>query len=154
VSLVEVLLKIVLTGHIERLQREWRSPVYAFFQPTPKIVELNGRRAHEFKCSGRGCKATIRRFLDKKDAYSTGNMRKHVKACWGTDVMAVAETARNVEDVRTKIVKDILRNGNITVAFEQKNQVTYSHRQHTKAEIRYDLSQYVVERTMTPGWKG
>jgi len=63
-------------------------------------------------------------------------MRKHVKACWGTDVMAVAETARNVEDVRTKIVKDI------------------SHRQHTKAEIRYDLSQYFVERIMTPGWKG
>jgi hypothetical protein len=81
-------------------------------------------------------------------------MRKNVKACWGTEVIAVAETARNVEDVHMKIVKDILRNGNIMVAFEQKNKVTYSHHQHMKAEIRYDLSQYFVERIMTPRWKG
>ncbi|KAF8314397.1 hypothetical protein F5887DRAFT_894985, partial [Amanita rubescens] len=122
----------------ERLQKEWCSPIYAFFQPNPKIVEINDRRAHEFKCSGRGCKATVRRFLDKRDAYSTGNMRKHVKSCWGADVLAAADSARDLEEVRTKIVKDVLQNGSITAAFERKNIVTYSHRQHTKVEIRYE----------------
>lgn len=72
---------------IERLMKEWLSPVYAFFNPMPCIVDVDGRRAHEFKCSARGCTTTIRRFLDKKDARSTGNMRKHVKSCWGQDVL-------------------------------------------------------------------
>jgi len=58
--------------------KDWVSPVYAFFHQTPKIVEVNGRHAHEFKCKGKGCKASIRHFLDKADARSTGNMRKHV----------------------------------------------------------------------------
>ncbi|KAG1742795.1 uncharacterized protein EDB91DRAFT_1081416 [Suillus paluster] len=52
----------------ERLMKEWVSPVYAFFDPTPRITEVGGRRAHEFKCHAKGCKATIRQFLDKKDA--------------------------------------------------------------------------------------
>ena len=95
-----------------------------------KIIELNGHHAHKFKCSSWGCKATICQFLDKKDAYSTRNMQKHIKACWGTDIMAIAETARNAEDVHTKIVKDILWNGNITVAFEQKHKVMYSPPTH------------------------
>ncbi|KAF8348034.1 hypothetical protein F5887DRAFT_915163 [Amanita rubescens] len=37
---------------LKRLQKEWHAPVYTFFQPTPKIVELNKRLAHEFKCIG------------------------------------------------------------------------------------------------------
>ena len=111
----------------ERLQKEWCSPIYAFFQPTPRIIEINGRRAHEFKCSGRGCKSTVRRFLDKKDAYSTGNMRKHVKTCWGADVLAAADSAKDLEEVRTQIVKDVQQNGSITAAFERKNINTFSH---------------------------
>ena len=59
-----------------------------------------------------------------------------MRACWGADVLATAESAKNLEEVRDKIVKDILRNGSITTAFEQKKVVTYSNRQHTKAEIR------------------
>lgn len=122
----------------ERLMKDWTSPVYAFSDPTPTI-EMNGdRRAHVFKCMSKGCKVKIRRFLDKKDARSTGNMRKHVKACWGEEILQTADQARNAEEVRGKIVKNFLRNGSITTAFERKGKgkVTYSHRQHTRTETR------------------
>ncbi|KAG0704063.1 hypothetical protein DFH29DRAFT_802380, partial [Suillus ampliporus] len=122
-----------------RLMKDWVSPVYAFFNPKPRIVVISGRHAHEFKCCAKGCKATTRRFLDKKDARSTGNMRKHVKVCWGEDVLAATDDAKDANEARTKIVGGILRNGSITVSFERKGKgkVTYSHRQHTRAETRY-----------------
>ncbi|KAG1719957.1 hypothetical protein EDB19DRAFT_1647534, partial [Suillus lakei] len=72
---------------IEQMMKDWNSPVYAFFNPTPNIVEINGCRAHEFKCQAKGCKANVRCFLDKGDAHSTGNMCKHVCSCWGADVL-------------------------------------------------------------------
>ncbi|KAG2740566.1 hypothetical protein P692DRAFT_201840419 [Suillus brevipes Sb2] len=115
----------------ERFMKDWISPVYTFFEPFPKIVEENGRRAHVFKCQGKGCKATVRRYLDKGDARSTGNMRKHVRSCWG-------EEAKDANEVRKKIVGSVLRNGSITASFERKGKgkITYSHRQHTKAETK------------------
>lgn len=118
--------------------KEWISPIYAFFDPTPAIESIDGRRAHSFKCMGKGCKVTIRRFLDKKDARSTGNMRKHVKSCWGDDVLQAADEARNADEVRTKIIAGYLKDGSITTAFERKGKgkVTYSHRQHTRTETR------------------
>jgi hypothetical protein len=118
--------------------KEWVSPVYAFFEPTPHVIERDGRRAHEFKCAARGCKATVRRYLDKKDARSTGNMRKHVKSCWGDGVMSAADDAKDANEVRTKIVAGILRDGSITTSFERKGKgkVMYSHRQHTRAETK------------------
>jgi hypothetical protein len=93
---------------------------------------------HEFKCLARGCKQTVRRFLDKKDARSTGNMRKHVRSCWGAAVLEAAGQAKDAREVREKIVKSVLRDGSITAAFERKGKgnITYSNRQHTKAETR------------------
>lgn len=122
----------------ERLQNDWSSTIYAFFEPTPTVREIQGRRVHEFKCAARGCQASIRRYLDTKDAKSTGNMRKHVRTCWGNEVLDAADEAKDVTEVRTKIVKSIIRNGSITTAFECKGngKVTYSHRSHTKAETR------------------
>ncbi|KAN0085982.1 hypothetical protein V8E55_007116, partial [Tylopilus felleus] len=120
------------------LQKEWISLVYAFFEPMPRIVEIEGRRTHEFKCMACGCKATIRRFLDTKDARSTGNMRKHVRVCWGQEILDAADKAKDVSDVHGKIISTYLRNGSITTAFERKGKgkVTYSHRQHTQHETR------------------
>ncbi|KAG1749457.1 hypothetical protein EDB19DRAFT_1629468, partial [Suillus lakei] len=131
----------------ERLMKEWTSPVYAFFNPTPRIVEINGRRAHEFKCDARGCKTTIQRFLDKKDARSTGNMRKHVKSCWGDAALTAADDAKDAKEVQTKIVTGILRDGSITESFERKGKgkVTYAHRQHTRTETRSELVRWVSE---------
>jgi hypothetical protein len=90
---------------------------------------INNRRAHAFRCMAKGCKANIRRFLDKKDARSTGNMRKHVKVCWGDEVLKAADDTKNAEEVRTKIVTSVLHNGSITASFERKGKgrVTYSH---------------------------
>ncbi|TFK47879.1 hypothetical protein OE88DRAFT_1705540 [Heliocybe sulcata] len=118
--------------------RGWKSPIYAFFEPTPDIVDIGGRRAHVFRCSGRGCKEKVRRYLDKKDAGSTGNMRKHVKACWGEEALKAAEGASNVNDACERVVKPLARSRSILESFERKGKgkQTYSARPHTKTETR------------------
>ncbi|KIM52480.1 hypothetical protein SCLCIDRAFT_141029, partial [Scleroderma citrinum Foug A] len=115
------------------LMKEWVSPIYAFFDPVPQIIEENRRRAHEFKCSARACKTKVRRYLDKKDARFTSNMRKHAKKCWGEEAVATADDAQNAGEARKHIVGSILRHGSITASFERKGKgnIGYSHRQHT-----------------------
>jgi hypothetical protein len=68
-------------------------------------------------------------------------MRKHAKNCWGADVIAAGDKALNATEVRNTTVKGALQPGLITAAFERsgKGKVTYSHRQHTRAETRYVL---------------
>lgn len=103
--------------------------------------------SHVFKCRGKGCKTTIHRFLDTKDAKSTGNMRKHVQACscWGKPVLAAADEAANADEVRTKIVDGILKNGSITEAFERKGKGrrTYPNWPLTRAEIKAEIVRWV-----------
>lgn len=122
-------INIRLIDYTERLMKEWNSPVYVFFDPTPHIIEITDRRVHEFKCQARGCKVKVRWFLDKGDARSTGNMRKHVCLCWGDEVLKAADSAKNANEVRHKIIGSILRNGSITASFEWKGKgkITYSH---------------------------
>jgi len=128
----------LISQWIERLQKEWISPVYAFFDPILIICKIDGRCVHEFKCQAHACKAKIHRYLDTKDAQSTGNMRKHVKSCWGDDILSEADAAKDANEVRTKIIGSILWIGSITVAFKRKGKgkITYSHQQHTRAEAR------------------
>ncbi|KAG1743745.1 uncharacterized protein EDB91DRAFT_1051080, partial [Suillus paluster] len=130
-----------------RLMKGWISPVYAFFEPTPRIVEINGRCTHEFKCGARGCKTTIQWFLNKKDVQSTGNMRKHVKSCWGNAVLTAADDAKDANEVQTKIITSILRDGSITESFEHKGKgkVTYAHRQHTCTKTKAEIVCWVSE---------
>jgi len=49
---------------------------------------------HVFECAAGKCKARngrdVRRFLDKGDAKSTSNMRKHAKGCWGEEAVAAS----------------------------------------------------------------
>ena len=132
----------------ERLMKDWNSPVYAFFHPTPQIVEVDGRHAHDFKCQAKRCKNKVRRYLDKGDARSTGNMRKHVRSCWGNEVLKAADQAKDADEVRQRIIGNFLRNGSITTSFERigKGKVTYSHRQHTRAETRWEPSLIKVLR--------
>ncbi|KAI0716611.1 hypothetical protein C8Q76DRAFT_617562 [Earliella scabrosa] len=120
-----------------RLQATWDAPIYAFYKPNVTIGHKDGRRYHAFTCAAKGCKRTkkLRRYLDTSDKKSTGNLRKHVKACWGAEVLARADEAVNADEVRRKIVPGVLRDGTITAHFERKKgEVTYSHRQHTRAE--------------------
>jgi hypothetical protein len=123
----------------ERLSKKWQSQIYAFYKPTPEIEYVDGRRCHVFSCVGKSCKYKCRRFLDKGDANSTGNLRKHAKSCWGDEAIKAAESARDVQVARESVVKSLLETGTITASFERKGKgkVTYSNRQHTKAETRY-----------------
>ncbi|KAK2463721.1 hypothetical protein APHAL10511_004472 [Amanita phalloides] len=127
------------------LMKEWTSPVYAFFQPKPKIdVVVVGDDecvSHVFKCWHKQCKVTVCRFLDKKDTRSTSNMHKHVKACWGDKALVAADSAANADDVRTFIVGGILKNGSITDSFERKGKGkrTYSIRALTCAEVKAEI---------------
>ncbi|KAG0695735.1 hypothetical protein DFH29DRAFT_790188, partial [Suillus ampliporus] len=130
-----------------RLMKDWNSPVYAFFDPTPQIVEIDGRRAHNFKCQAKRGKNKVRRYLDKGDARSTGNMRKHVHLCWGDEVLKAADQAKDANEVHQNIVGSFLRNGSITASFERKGKgnVMYSHRQHTRTETRAEIVHWVSE---------
>ncbi|KAG1726410.1 hypothetical protein EDB19DRAFT_1618414, partial [Suillus lakei] len=117
----------------EHLMNDWNSPVYVFFDPTPQIIEIDGRHAHDFKCQATRCKTKVRRYLDKGDACSTGNIWKHVHSYWGDEVLKAADQAKNANKVRQKIISSFLQNGSITASFEcnGKGKVTYSHCQHT-----------------------
>jgi hypothetical protein len=110
----------------------------AFFEPRPWIILVDGWRAHEFKCCAHGCKCTVHRFLDTGDARLTRNMCKHVKSCWGPEILAAAVEARDADKVQTKIVRSILQDGSITVAFERKGKgkETYLHWQLTQHETK------------------
>jgi len=40
---------------IERLSRDWTSPIYVFFRKSPRIDYVNGRRVHVFECAAGKC---------------------------------------------------------------------------------------------------
>lgn len=134
-----------LISILERLQATWDAPVYAFYSPEVKIGHEKRRgkpprRFHMFTCARKGCKldAPIKRYLDTGDARSTGNLRKHVRKCWGEEILKVADDACDADEVRTTLIAGHLRDGSITTHFKRKKGagVTYSHRQHTKNETR------------------
>jgi hypothetical protein len=76
--------------------KDWNSPIYVFFKPTPMIEYIKDRRVHVFECNAKSCKGKgngrmVRRYLDTSDAKSTSNLRKHAKICWGEEVVASAD---------------------------------------------------------------
>lgn len=134
----------LLTRPQERMMIDWKSNIYAFFAPVPDIEYVNGRRCHVFKCLGKHCKHAVRRFLDKADKSSTGNMHKHVKACWGMEVLSSISGACTLESARQGITS-YKSNGSIVSALNVKGKVTYSNRQSTKTETRVQIVRWVVE---------
>lgn len=113
--------------------------VYAFYSQDVTIGYEKGRRYHGFKCLAKHCKLKepIKRFLDKGDHSSTGNLRKHAKKCWGLEAIEAADQAEHVEEVRRTIVAGLQHNGTLTAHFaRKKGAVTYSHKPHTYAETR------------------
>ena len=104
----------------------------------PMIVEKGGHWAHEFKCCKERCNGLVRHFLDTKDAGLTGNLRKHVKSCWGQEVLNSADTVKNADEVQGKIIPTFLQDGSITAMFQrkEKGKITYSHCPHTCSETK------------------
>lgn len=116
-----------------------------FFDQRPTIEEINGRRVHAFQCNATQCLGKtrgVRRYLDTKDAKSTGNMRKHAKVCWGDEAVAAADGTGSAINARAALEKMRKKDGSITAAFERSatSKITFSHRQHTTIESRYVCS--------------
>ncbi|KAK7436420.1 hypothetical protein VKT23_019131 [Stygiomarasmius scandens] len=124
---------------LAELKAKWKKPIYAFFDPEPTLeYRKDGRKCVVFRCSAKNCKKhEIARYLDTEDAGSTGNMHKHVKSCWGEEVLADVDKAKDVDEGRM-LTASYKRNGSITASFERtkKGKVTYSYWQHTKTETR------------------
>lgn len=133
----------------ERLTADWTSPIYAFFGPIPDITyDAKGRRAHEFRCTAVHCKGKrfVRRFLDTSDRKSTSNLKRHATVCWGPEVVGDALEAKVGIKSARQTLSD-MKDGSITASFERKGKgkVSYSHRQHTKAETRAEIVRWVAE---------
>lgn len=128
-----------------RLQKDWRSKVYAFFRSDVNIVYVDNRKCHEFTCNAKHCKGkgenarVVRRYLDTKDKASTKSLRVHAIKCWGQEIIEKSEDAKNIASAREALKGAELRDGSIMAVFERtgKGKVTYSHRTHTEAETRY-----------------
>jgi hypothetical protein len=128
----------------ERLQKTWRSHIYAFFRPEVAISYVDGRRVHDFTCAAQNCKGKgktprlVRRYLDTGDKASTSGLRNHAEKCWGPDTVKEAAKAADVNAARTALAGAEMRNGSLAHVFERtgKGKVTYSHRQHTSKEAR------------------
>ncbi|KAF9220056.1 hypothetical protein BS17DRAFT_715694, partial [Gyrodon lividus] len=109
----------------------------------PTIIEVGGHWAHDFKCTARSCKVTVRCYIDTKDARLTSNLRKHVKVCkgWCKEILEMADQAKNADKAKMKIIRRFLCDGKITAMSkrkgEGKGQVTYLHHQHTHEETWY-----------------
>lgn len=69
----------------------------------------------------------MNRYLDKADARSTSNLRKHVRNCWGTDVLAAADKIKNLDAIRAVVGKTDLKDGSLAAAFQGvgKGKLTY-----------------------------
>jgi hypothetical protein len=142
----------------ERLAKDWTSPIYAFFHPCPTVETVNGRRCHEFICAAQYCKGkggrarVVRRFLDTSDAKSTGNLWKHARMCWGTEIVEQADGAKDISSIRTGLAAaKTLKNGSITASFQpqMKGKMTYMSRQYTYKEARYVGHQVRTYGTLT-----
>ncbi|TFK79585.1 hypothetical protein K466DRAFT_473851, partial [Polyporus arcularius HHB13444] len=127
--------------------RRWTSPVYAFYKPKVTIVKKSATKiGHVFTCAKPGCKFQSTRYLDTKDSTSTSNLRDHVKACWGPEILAAAEEAKTQANARP-MVEAFGRSGTITKIFKRigKGKVSYSIRQHTSTETRAWIVRWVAE---------
>jgi hypothetical protein len=128
---------------LARLQKDWRSKVYAFYQSQVKIAYVDGWKCHEFTCNAKNCKTKgsnpriVRRYLDStKDRASTKTLCAHAIKCWSQEIVEKSEDAKNIMSAREALKGAELRDGSITAVFERsgKGKVTYSHKTHTATE--------------------
>ncbi|PPQ84663.1 hypothetical protein CVT26_004180 [Gymnopilus dilepis] len=136
------------------MMKSWKSPVYSFFAPVPKIEYINDRRkgverkAHTFKCWKTGCKFTCHRYLDSKtDRTSTSNLSRHAKTCWKDAAFKAAMGCKTIGEARTKVLEPFNVQGTLDLAFEVqgKGKVTYMARNHTKTEIKAEIVRWLSE---------
>ncbi|TFK35264.1 hypothetical protein BDQ12DRAFT_612028 [Crucibulum laeve] len=118
------------------MQKEWKSPIYAFFHPTPVVGYVNNCCMHEFRCAAthwKGQSQIVCCYLDTADKTSTSNMVKHAIVCWGQETVSSAREAGMQQDLFLLSSRYLGRQWVKTAIFERsgKGKVSYSHRQHT-----------------------
>lgn len=100
---------------------------------------------HVFKCIAESCRGKgrdrrlINRYLNTKDAKSTGNLHKHEKLCWSEATIIVADDATKSLDTAQDVLKKLgVGNTKLMAMFERcmGGKVTYLHTQHTKTETK------------------
>ena len=95
-------LLFLLTHVLAHLQKEWRSPIYAFFRPEVTINHVEGRCTHDFTCAATNCKGRgkdlrlVRHYLDMKDKASTGSLHAHATKCWGKEIVQSASVRATI----------------------------------------------------------
>ncbi|GBE80100.1 putative AC transposase [Sparassis crispa] len=153
---------------LSEMQKDWTATAYAFCKPEVTIeTDKAGVRGHVFCCANHGCKMKVKRWLDKGDQMSTGNMRRHIRKCWGEEALAAADEMNTAADEMNTAADEMNTaademntaadarpsiekfrwSGDITVAFErkEKGKVTYSVCQHTRTETRAEIVRWVSE---------
>jgi hypothetical protein len=122
----------------EHLSKDWKSPIYVFYEPVPKISYIDECCCHKFKCAAPacGCKYKGSQYLDTKDKALTGNLIKHAWSCWGEEAWIAASNCKDVNEVRESVTKSMAKTGSVTAIFKRlgKGKVTYSHHMHMKTE--------------------
>ena len=135
------------------MQKRWTASAYAFFKPEVSIGHRKGCCIHVFQCTNTGCKHTVRRYIGMGNTLSTGNLRKHIKSCWGREALQAADEKRSAMNAR-EVVKPYRRMQDIKVVFGNvgKKTITLSTREHTPSEARYD--HYLPEVNITDQLEG
>ncbi|KAJ3831541.1 hypothetical protein F5878DRAFT_549418 [Lentinula raphanica] len=77
--------------HSEKELAKCKSTVYTFFEAQPEIQFARDHLAEYllYRCSK--CSETIRQGLKTGDQGSTGNLREHVKKCWGEEALTAVK---------------------------------------------------------------
>ncbi|KAJ7215804.1 hypothetical protein GGX14DRAFT_359148 [Mycena pura] len=106
-------------------------------------------RCHVFTCAKAGCRKTVTRYLDSKDATSTSNMIKHIRGkCFGDAAWEAAKDL-SAKGARANVVSPLMTTGKITAVFERQNgkkgAVTFSTIPHTRAEIKAETVKWCAE---------
>ena len=119
---------------VERLQANWHSAIYGFFQENVSVGYDEGCKYHFFKCASRNCKGKgqkgVRHYQDSKDRAATSKLKSHAVKCFGQDAVDAA-----FEKTQSRC------DGSIFTAFACQGQqpVKISHRAHTTEETRWVL---------------
>jgi hypothetical protein len=74
-------------------------------------------------------------------------MCKHVKKCWGSDVIEAVDRVKDREEALNSVVKGFLRNGSIADVFEKggKGKPTYSNCQLTQTEMKAAMVRWAAK---------
>jgi len=85
------------------MNKKWNAPIYAFFGTVLKIEYIKRRKCHTFVCSAVSCRHEVCCFIGTSDAQSTGNMHKHIKKCWGEEVLSRADDIKNADKAHEQL---------------------------------------------------